>query len=290
PVDNPETGAKYRLQLVTTLINMTGLYAQQRLLDQGLASAEEALGLLEGLDGPANSTKLLRIGALQNKATLHLELRQLPEAEAALRGAVELGAELMAGGAPQLLPQAVDASGRLVGVLRALKRPEEAVPIAERSARWAEAAYEAGSPIGPQLYVGTQLQLVDVYFATDAFAQAEDHLWKAVDIGGDGRTMTMATGFYFSLLKYDDRRLEAGDLPRPEVLEALTELMERVAEKEIPPEIADLIRGRYAVLADRKVEIGEATIARHETSDAAAIRQLVGMVRQDVDFVRGTGT
>ena len=284
-----EIGDRYRLMLATTLINMTGLLAQQRLLDEGLEKSTEALSIVDGLTGKAGqAANMLRVGALQNQSSLLLAKRQVPEAKAALERCVELGAELVNGGNAQLLPQVVEASGRLVSVHRMLNDIDSAAAVAERAGRWAEAAYNGGMQMAGQLYVGTQLQLVDVRAGQGQFDAAEDHLWKAIEIGGDPRTLTIATGFYFSIARLPDAKLEEGGLPRAEVKDAAEELLGKVDGAQAPKELSDLLRARFNALFDDDVASAAALADGVEASGSKfpAVAQLLPLVRNDIEWVK----
>ncbi len=288
PMDQ-EGGEKYRLQLATTLINMTGLYAQQRMTDEGMAKAEEAISLLEGLsENHAKASRMLRIGAYQNQASLFLEKRDLSSAERVLTSLLELGTEVVAEGGTQLLPQLIESSGRLAALLRGRRDFEGAATVVERSERWAEAAYNADHPAGRALYVGTQLQMVDVRYAQLRFDQAEDHLWKAIDIAGDGRTLTIGTGFYLMLLRHSDELLNEGSLPKEEVVESLTELMERVvAAEDIPSELRELLAGRQAAVVERSATKAQAVydglVAAQ--SQFPGVVQVLPLLKNDIEWL-----
>ena len=245
-----EEGEKYRLQLSTTLINMTGLYAQQRMIEEGMEKAKEAIELLSNLsEKHEKASRMLRVGAFQNQASLFLEMRDFDNAKVIFRKLLVLGEDLIREGNVQLLPQLVEASGRLTTLLRSTREFSEASEVIERAEKWAENAYNAKHPAGNMLYVGTQLQLVDVRYAQLKLADAEDHLWKAIEIAGDGRTLTIGTGFYFMLMRHDENLLIEGELPKEEVMESLKEIMEQVEKaQDIPPELRRLLLGRQAAI------------------------------------------
>lgn len=257
-----DANPRHRLQLATTLINASGMHARLQRFDAGLKMAEEALGLMEDVPAEVGAAKVvLTLGGLQNRATLELGKKEWAAAEATLKQSLALGEQLLANGGHQLLPQIVDATTRLCHLFRSQQRSDEALPIAEKAARWAEAVYEEGSPQGRQLYVNTQLQLVDVNFGCKRFAEAEDHLWKAVDVSGHPQSMLVGTGFYASLLRMEELDPSEGGLPRGEIVEAFDELVGKMEALSVTPPLLAAVRARYAVLVDGDVEGAEATLS-----------------------------
>ncbi len=274
----------YRLLVATTVINMAGLFTKQRLLDAAEEKITEAVALLESAEEAGPATQVLMVGALQNRAALETEQKRMDDAEKSLAQALAIGEGLVSQ-APQLLPQLVEVSGRLAAVLRSRGRGDEAVTVAEKAARWAEAAYEAGSPIGVPLYVSTQLQLVDANFAAKRYAQGEDHLWKAVDTAPGPQTLLVGAGFYCSLLRMDDDALTEGGLPRPEVTEALDELIDRMQGANPPQVLLDLVRARRAALVERSGEEGKAALVSIESGASPVIQQLAKALQSDLAWL-----
>lgn len=276
----------YRLLVATTVINMAGLLTQQRKLGEAEAKIADALALLEAAEGAGPTAQLLTIGALQNRAAIEMARKDAAAAERSLRSALDLGEGLLAS-APQLLPQLVDVSGRLAATIRAQGGGADAVEVAERAARWAEAAYEAGSPHGLALYVNTQLQLVDANFAASRFAQAEDHLWKAVDTAPGPQTILVGTGFYSSLLRKPDAELAEGGLPREEVVDALDELIGRMRGANPPAELLELVEARRTVLVDRDLSAGRSAVESAGKGANPIIAQLVAAIQSDLKWLEG---
>lgn len=291
PVGDP--ASRYRLLLATTLVNAAGLYARQRAFEDSETRINEALELIRGFKGeneaPA-AVKMLLLGALQNQAVLLFETRRLAESEAPLREIFEIGSSLISSGSSQLLPQTVEAAGRLVVVLRQTQRIAEAVPIAEQAAKWAEAALESGSQLGIPLFAGTRLTLAEVYHAVGRYAQAEDQLWKAIDaVQGDGQPMLVAADFYLRLMRFDDEQLDNGDLPRDEVQDGFDELKARLKQVKAPDLLLQLLAAREAVVARNDIEAGQRGLDLLETTDLTAVpvvRMLLPALKSDLDWAR----
>jgi tetratricopeptide (TPR) repeat protein len=292
PLDGED--GRYRLHLATTLINVAGLYARERMIEDGLDAARRAAELVDGIEGKlAPSARALRVGALQNRASLELEARDIAAAESTLVEAWALGDTAVNEGASQIVPQVIDIGMRLSAILRRQNRADDALPYAERAARLAEAVYETGSPLGPRLYTGTQLQLVDAHFAARNFARAEDHLFKAVEvISGTpqaGETLLIGTSFYFSLLRLTDDELAAGDLPRDEARDALDELIDQVTSLKAPEVLREILDGRRAATVDRDLAAARRTLESMGGRDFSSVpvaSQLVPLLRGDVEWLQ----
>lgn len=288
PLEEPTQ--RIRLQLATTLVNMTGLLARERMLQLGLEKSSEAVMLLRDVTGPAaEGSRVLLLGALQNRAALLIESKQHADAERNLAEALEVGASAIASGMGEIIPQMIETTGRVSQLRRMLNRTAESLPLAERAARWAQMAWEAGAPLGPRLYVATQFQLVDVNFGMERFAQAEDHLWKAVDTAQDLQSVVMATGFYFALMRLDDATLEAGNLPREEVLVASAEALERVKAGGCPADLVEMLASRSKLLSGTDASEAERLLAQYGAAEAqmsANIKAMLPLLKSDVEWER----
>jgi hypothetical protein len=269
---------------------MTGLLARERMLQLGLEKSSEAVMLLRDVTGPAaEGSKVLLLGALQNRAALLIESKQHADAERNLAEALEVGASAIASGMGEIIPQMIETTGRVSQLRRMLNRTAESLPLVERAARWAQMAWEAGAPQGPRLYVATQFQLVDVNFGMERFAQAEDHLWKAVDTAKDLQSVVMATGFYFALMRLDDATLEAGNLPREEVLVASAEALERVKAGGCPADLQELLASRSQLLSGAGASEAERLLAQYGAAEAqmsANIKAMLPLLKSDVEWER----
>jgi hypothetical protein len=207
-------------------------------------------------------------------------------AESAFRRIVEAGEQKLAAGDTQWLGPVVSASQQLANVLRQLGRSAEGLPHAERAARWAEAALESNPQAAMRMFVGTQLTLVDLNFATDQFAQAETHLFRAVDATDDPQAIIIGTGFYLALLRYDDERLARGDLPRDEVEESLHELIERFKGMNAAQELVEVIQARRAVMRSRTLTPAAPLMEKYRDKQLPAQSALAQLLQQLVSDLK----
>lgn len=245
----------------------------------------EALALLDGLGTKGMAVDVLRLGALQNRAAIETDLGALEDAEQSLRAALEIGAGTVTT-APALLGQVVTIAGRLAAVLRARGKALEGVEVVERASRWAEAAYDAGSPQALPAYVTAQLQLMQANASAGRFAQAEDPYWRAMEVAASPSVVLTGVGLYAGLLRQSDEALEKGDLPRAEVVDAFDELLDRLRGMEPPEEIIALVSARRAVLVERDVEEGDAVLSTTRTSEVPTIRELSRGLASDLEWAR----
>ncbi len=212
----------------------------------------------------------------------------MEEAESVFRRILEFGEQKIQAGDTTWLGTVVSAAQQLANVLRQLERASEALPFAERAARWAEAALSSNPQVGLRMFVGTQMTLVDINFATDQFAQAETHLFRAVDATEDLQAIILGTGFYVALMRYDDERLAKGDLPRDEVEESLQELIERLKGMNAPAELVEVIEVRSKVVATRTVGPAQALMTKYKDKQIpaqSALAQLLQQLMADLKWV-----
>ncbi|MFT6628231.1 MAG: tetratricopeptide (TPR) repeat protein [Flavobacteriales bacterium] len=277
------------LQLATVLVNKAALHARLKQAEEGIACTEEALAMLnQAEEAGVAASAILRLGALQNHASLLLDQKRFEEATPALESAFETATHLLAKGASQLLPQAIDVAARLTMVLRMQKRFEEAIPVAERSARWAEAAYESSGGKAMGIYVNTQLQLMTVHHNAGNYSQAEDHLWKAIDTSNHIQPMMLGSSFYAELLRQEAAALTEGGLPRRELIEAFDELIGRMTAVRPPAAMIAGVQARYGVLVDGGIENAEQVVTELRSGERTpqVLLDLAKLIEGDITWIR----
>ncbi len=278
-----------RLALATILANRAALHARERMQRIGHACATEVLALIDGsADGRAN---LLRVSALQAIGTLHFEAGERANAKLRLREAIDLGSELATESAPGMLPQVVDASARLVQLLRADGAAEDALPLAERTLRLATAAYEAGAPAARDLVLSAQVQLAGALVDSGRFADAEDEIWKAIEIAPGPATWIAGADLYCALLRRDEPALEAGNLPRHEVAESLGEIVSQVPDEGSNAELRRLLRARYAVMVDRRADLGKQALTAKVSISGELLQlftRVMAALQSDLQWLQAT--
>lgn len=227
-------GVEFRSNAAATNINLAGLLAGAGDLAEARAASEKALGFADDLasngDDPEHANNLL-FGANQNYAMILAKDGDLAAADDALRKSMEL-ADALASKNKSLYAQAAQGCQQLSVLLFHAEEYEKALNWGRRAEELSEKAYHAlGEPV-LGVYVTSQINLVSFYEKTDAFADAESALFKALDVvGNHPQILVRAKAFYEQCRKLADNKLEAGNLPREEVEEAYEEILERIEEE-----------------------------------------------------------
>jgi hypothetical protein len=99
----------------------------------------------------------------------------------------------------------------------------------------------------------------------------------------------MATGFYFALMRLDDATLEAGNLPREEVLVASSEALARVEAGGCPADLLEMLESRSKLLSGTDASEAERLLAQYSGAEAqmsANIKAMLPLLKSDVEWAR----
>jgi hypothetical protein len=99
----------------------------------------------------------------------------------------------------------------------------------------------------------------------------------------------MATGFYFALMRLDDATLEAGNLPREEVVVASTEALERAKAGGCPADLLEMLASRSQLLTGAGASEAERLLAQYSGAEAqmsANIKAMLPLLKSDVEWER----
>lgn len=211
-------------QLGITHMNLAHAHAADKDLDKAEGLARRAIARLEAAD-EVMATFFL-VGAQQLLGTL-LKAKDAPgPALDALLRAVEVARKL-----PEDAPEHI--GGALVQALvnTSLAYFErgmhpQAVAHGEEAAQRAQALVERSSTPGPlELYLSAQMNLITFHQAAGSFSKGEDALFRVLDVvPGQPEVIARGVAFFEALLELSDETLEAGDLPRDEIEDSLSEL------------------------------------------------------------------
>lgn len=235
-------GEDFAANAAATYLNLSSVYAATGEVDRAAELGERALDLASELEPEEGQTPdPLRLGALQNLSVIYGGQKKWDEANKAMEKSTKLAEQLGEQGQPNFLAQVGQGCLQLSVMLFESERFDDALKWGRAAEDLAQKAYEAlGAPV-LSIYITSQLNLVSYYERLGKFADAEDALWKALDVAGDDPLLLhRGVIFYENCRKQADARLEAGDLPRDEVDAGLDELMERVDEAGGLERIADL--------------------------------------------------
>ncbi|MFW5966911.1 MAG: DUF6483 family protein [Persicimonas sp.] len=215
-----------------THLNLSSMIAAGGDLVEATRHNERALELIDkALAGGDDSAASLAVGAHQNMALLLARSERFERAEEELDTTVELAVERAEAGDARSLPQAAQACQRLSVMLFEAGKHERALTLGRRAEQLAEDAYEALGSEVLSVYVISQINLISYNEKLGRFADAEDALWKGLDVSGNHPdVLKRGLAFYEHLRKQADGRLEKGDLPRDEVEEGLADLERRIDE------------------------------------------------------------
>jgi hypothetical protein len=111
------------------------------------------------------------------------------------------------------------------------ERFDDALAWGRKAEALSEAAYQAIGEQALPIYVTSQINLISYYEKASQFADAEDCLFKALEVvGNNPQLLARGKAFYEQCRKQADNRLEAGNLPREEVEEGYAEILDRIEE------------------------------------------------------------
>lgn len=291
--DAPDERAREgALMRTSTLINLIGVHARLKEVDDGRQAAAQALELL-GRWPDMQGAPFLRLGALQNGAAVELQAGAPDRAGPMLEEAVGLGQAMLSEGTTQIMPQVLDAMNQLARVRANMGEHDGARVLLEQGARLAEASYEGGNENAWPLVVNARLQLAQLDYGARRLADAEDHLWKAVEVTRDVRPILQAATFYLDLLKLPDPDLEEGGLPRPEVIEAWDEILARLEATALTEDARGLLAARFELLARGDIDPSRRweNVKPDDPALDLVAKELLRGLRADIDwFNQHSGT
>jgi tetratricopeptide (TPR) repeat protein len=226
--------ARFAINAAATHLNLSSVELASGSVESAMASCETALKLLEGAseeEKASGTYPTLLLGAHQNLAVISARADQWERANQAMEEALDAAEQIPVVNQASYVVQVAQGCQQLSVMLFSAKRHEEALrwgrKADELSAQGVEALGEPALPV----YVISQLNLISYHEKLGNFADAEDGLWKALDVAGkDPRILLRGLTFYETCRKQADPRLEAGNLPRSEVDAGLEELMAQVED------------------------------------------------------------
>ena len=232
-------GDDFAANSAATYLNLSSIHLALGDQDEARSSGEHALSLLEELDsddasGDDEQPKRkgpdpLELGARQNLAVIYAREADWSKANEMMDKASDLAHDLAAAGRPDFLAQLAQGCQQLSVIQFENDRFDDALRWGNEAEKLSEKAYEAlGQKVLP-VYIISQINLISYNEKLGRFADAEDCLWKALDVAGNNpRILQRGVAFYETCRKQADPRLEEGNLPREEVQDGYEELMERV--------------------------------------------------------------
>lgn len=242
-----EEDGEFRNNAIATHLNLASICAALEQYERGDEAASFAMAHAEAAredEGIDNIIGML-VGSYQITATLDAHQGRFEEADANGDRAVALAREFYESHEEaeerRIFAQTAQGCQQLSVILFHADEHERAFRWGRVAEELAAEAYEdLGQEILP-IYVISQINLISYSEKLGQFADAEDSLWKAIEIiGNDPRLLKRGKDFYEFCKKQSDKRLEAGNLPRDEVNQSYKEILERIEEiGGLPQELLD---------------------------------------------------
>lgn len=228
-----ERGVEFRANAAATHINLAGLLAGEGDFDRAQQVNQRAIELAESLlsDGvDLEHSSNLAFGAHQNLAMIMARNDNWEGARDEMDRSMEL-LDAVADKNPNVNAQAAQGCQQLSVLMFNEERYDDALEWGRQAEQLSEKAYQAIGEQALPIYVTSQINLISYYEKASQFADAEDCLFKALEVVGDNpQILARGKAFYEQCRKQADGRLEAGNLPRNEVEEGYEELLGRIEE------------------------------------------------------------
>lgn len=214
----------------TILVNVGGIHAATGRVEDGAEASKLAVELFDQLDDEPN-VQLMRTFALYHLGACELGLGQIDAGIATLTRAATDGGALSDSGVNDVAPILVEILTHLARAHANQGDLDQAWDVGTDATSRALALYElSGADENLAQYLQAELDVVSFGEMSDRFDDAEDALFKVLDLAGDNPDVIQrGMRFYDALLSRTDDELEAGGLPREEVEESRRELLARAA-------------------------------------------------------------
>ncbi len=227
-----ERDVDFRSNAAATYLNLSSVVAATGDLVEAKRLSERAIELITSVRAEGDeSVNSLALGAHQNMSLLYARNARLDQAAEEMEEALAIAREMSDHGNPNGLPQAAQACQRLSVMLFENDEHETALDWGQKAEELSENAYEIiGQDVLP-IYVVSQINLISYNEQLGKFADAEDALWKGLQVSGNHPDILhRGVAFYENARKQADARLEKGNLPRDEVEEGYQDLQEIIDE------------------------------------------------------------
>lgn len=278
------------LALAGVRVNLASLLVANRIAAEGADVANAALEAVERA-GEREGRVLLTFAAKMQLGSSKLLQGDAVGGAEVLAEAAEQGCRLVESGQQGGLPQLVECIARMAAGARLSNALEKYLPLVERTARLAEAAFAAAGAPFLNIFVAAQMHLATWLTETGRFAQAEDVLWKTIDGSGQGALLVSAPNFYASVWRRDDAALVAGDLPRDEVRDAWLEAIDKAESRGADALAVQGMRVRYGMHVEAKLDEARTFLEDHRANknDVSALsREVLVVLEQELNALQAS--
>lgn len=234
-------GVEFRANSAATHLNLSSVLAAQGDLAQARELAEHAVALVDEVHAEGDEGVLgLAMGAYQNLSLLLARAGEFDLASERMQRSLEIVEHMVDAGEKRVLPQAAQSCQRLSVLMFEGAAHEQALEWGNKALEFSEEAYESFGQEVLGIYVISQINLISYNEELGYFADAEDALWKGLEVSNNHvDILRRGLAFYENLRKQADHRLEAGDLPRDEVEDGLGDLQKIIDEMGGLPEVEE---------------------------------------------------
>lgn len=222
----------FRGNAAATHLNLSNICAAMGDVDAAVEAIEKSKQLADALlEEGEEAIKTMRVAVYMTRATLEASRGEFDPAEEAMTEAMSGAREVIGAGNEALYVQAVQGCQQLSVLMfqgddfeRALRWGKEAEVLSE------EAFEQLGQEV-VSMYIISQINLISYNEKLSKFADAEDNLWKAIElVGEDPRLLKRGKDFYEFCRKQADKRLAEGGLPREEVEQGYADILSKIEE------------------------------------------------------------
>ncbi|MEC9397666.1 MAG: DUF6483 family protein [Myxococcota bacterium] len=222
----------FRGNAAATHLNLSNICAAMGDGDAAIDAVQKARVLTDQLlEEGEGSISMMRVAVYLTVATLEGSRENYDEADEAMTVALASAREIVEAGNTGLYVQAVQGAQQLSVILFQNEEYDRALRWGKEAEELSEQAFEALGQEVVSMYVVSQINLISYNEKLSNFADAEDSLWKAIElVGNDPRLLERGQNFYEFCRKQADSRLEEGNLPREEVEQGYADILERIEE------------------------------------------------------------
>ena len=183
-----------------------------KLLERG---EEEALGMA--------------VAAYQMYGALNAQENRVEDSDAAMTRSLELAKRAFEEGNQPIVAQAAQGCQQASVIFFQNEEFDAALKWGREAESMSEEAFNVFGEDALPVYIVSQVNLISYNEQLANYADAEDSLWKAIElVGDDPRLLKRGQDFYEHCRKQSNKRLEDGNLPREEVEDGYQDILERI--------------------------------------------------------------
>ena len=223
---------EFRGNAAATHLNLSNICAALGDNDAAFEALDVSRDLVDTLlDEGEETIRQMALAVYMTTASLQAARGDFEKSNESQERAISIGSDAVEAGRKELLVQIAQGCQQLSVLMYQGERYDDALRWGREAESYSERAFEEiGQDVVP-IYIVSQINLISYNQEQGHFADAEDSLWKAIEIvGNDPRLLRRGQEFYEHCRKQADARLEKGGLPREEIEQGFADLSERIEE------------------------------------------------------------